>query len=139
MANVREKRVRMELTTFEWTIYNIIKERSEAGMWTTQSELNSLLWLKGYDVSLRMTRKHLQFIKNSDKIQKIIISNSKLGYKLMSDNEELKYLEAKRKEALGRLARFWKDYKRFENNGQCRLTFGQYEREYIESLVKEIN
>lgn len=137
MANVKVKKERVELNSFEWTIYNIIKERSERGLWTSQAELNNLLWLKGYEVSMRNTRTHLQFIKKSDKIQKIIISNSKLGYKLMSDEEELKYLEAKRKEALGRLKRFWEDYKRFENNGQCRLTFGKYEREYIESLVKE--
>lgn len=138
MENVKVKKERVELNSFEWTIYNIIRERSEQGMWTSQTELNTQLFLKGYDVSLRMTRKHLQFIKKNDKIQKIIMSNSKLGYKLMSDEEELKYLLAKKKEALGRLKRFWKDYKRFEQNGQGRIVFGQYEREYIESLVKEI-
>ena len=137
MENVRVRKERVELNSFEWTIYNIIKGRSEQGLWTTQSELNTQLFLKGYDVSTRMTRKHIQFIKKNDKIQKIIMSNTKLGYKLMSDEEELKYLEAKRIEALGRLKRFWKDYKRFEQNGQGKITFGQYEREYIESLVGE--
>lgn len=135
MANMRERKERVELNSFEWTIYNIIKERSEKGLWTTQAELNQLLFDKGYEVCMRMTRKHIQFIKKNEKIQKIIMSNTKYGYKLMSDEEELKFLEAKRKEALGRLKRFWQDYKRFEQNGQLKLTFGKYEREYIESLV----
>lgn len=136
MAKVKSERI--ELNSLEWTIYNIIKERSERGLWTTQNELNNLLFLKGYEVSMRNTREHIQFIKKNDKIQKIIMSNSKLGYKLMSDEDELKYLESKKKEALGRLKRFWKDYKRFEENGQCKLTFGQYERDHIESLVQQI-
>ena len=133
-----KKQERTELNTLEWTIYNIIRERSENGLWTSQKQLNDLLFLKGYRIDLRKTRRHIQFIKKNDKIQKIIMSNSHYGYKLMSSEEELKYLMKKKDEALGRLKRFAKDFKRFKQNNQLKITFGKYEREYVESLIKEV-
>lgn len=135
MSKTREQRTK--LNTLEWTIYNIIKERSEKGLWTSQIELNELLSKNGFEISLRNTRSHINFIKKNDTIQKIIISSTKLGYKLMSSDEEINYLLKKKIEVLKRLKAIYKDLKRYESNGQCKITFENYERDFVESLLKE--
>lgn len=133
------KKERKELNTLEWTIYNIIRKRSESGLWTTQYELNELLRKEGFEISLREQRKHLTFIRTNDIIQKIILSNTVYGYKLMSDEEEKVYLEKQFISILKKLKRYYKDRDRLELNGQLRLTFGTHERECIESLIKLVD
>lgn len=136
MTNERIERT--EMNSFEWCIYNFIKERSEKGLWTTQVELNEHLIANGYETTMRNTRTHLQFIRKNDKIQKIILSHTKKGYKLLSDEEEERYIVSKLVEAVERLQRAKKDLKKLRQNGQCRITFGKYERNYIESVLKEV-
>ena len=129
---------RTEMNSLEWAIYNFIKDRSEKGLWTTQVELNQHLNNNGYEIGMRNTRKHLLFIRKNEKIQKIILSHTKKGYKLLSDEEERTYIVSKLIEAVDRLKRAKKDLKKLELNGQCKITFGKYERNYIESVLKEV-
>ena len=129
---------RTEMNSLEWAIYNFIKDRSEKGLWTTQVELNQYLNNNGYEIGMRNTRKHLLFIRKNEKIKKIILSHTKKGYKLLSDEEERTYIVSKLIEAVDRLKRAKKDLKKLELNGQCKITFGKYERNYIESVLKEV-
>ena len=80
----------------------------------------------------------IQYFANKYQIQKIILSHSRKGYKLLSDEEERPYIVSKLIEAVERLNRAKKDLKKLEKNGQMRLTFGKYERKYIESILKEV-
>ena len=76
-----------KLTTKEWLVYNEIKSRSELGQWTNVQYLADML-----ECSKREIRRHIQVIRESNTIQKIIITDYSKGYKLMSNDDEFELL-----------------------------------------------
>lgn len=130
------------MNTTEWKIYNLIRDNSEKSKWTSRKEIIDFLKNDNIQMSERLLRKYINNIRNDDMIQKIIlisVNKNNCGYKLLSSAEELQYLKSERIKALKQLKTYFKLVRRYEKNNQCRLTFGKgYEREYIESVLKEV-
>ena len=57
----------------------------------------------------------------------------------MTDEEEIDYLKKRKISILKMLKQYYKDVKRFNMNNQFKITFGKYEREYIESIINAEN
>lgn len=129
------------MTNIQWRIYDFIKERSIEGKWTSQKEIRDYLINKNFvgKIGLRTIRKYVHDIREDDTIQKIILTDYVKGYHLMSDEEELDYLKKRKISILKMLKQYYKDVKRFNMNNQFKITFGKYEREYIESLINVEN
>ena len=125
------------MTNIQWRIYDFIKERSLEGKWTSQKEIRDYLINNGYaeKIGLRTIRRNVHDIRECDTIQKIILTDYVKGYRLMSDEEELDYLKKRKISILKMLKQYYKDVKRFNMNNQFKITFGKYEREYIESII----
>lgn len=126
----REKKMEKELNTIEWCVYNAIKENSNNNQWTSMSELSQM-----FNRSNRNIRKIINKIRKNEKIQKIILTDYKNGYKLMTCEEEYLYLEKRKISLLKQLKQYYKDVKRFNMNNQFKITFGKYERDFIESIL----
>lgn len=120
-----------ELSTIEWNIYNTIKERSLNNEWTSVATLAEM-----YDCGKRAIRKHVQRIRESSVIQKIIITDYGKGYKLMSDEDEFELLTKTKVKILKQLKRYWKDVERYNLNHQNKITFSKAERDIYESLIE---
>lgn len=129
------------MTNIQWRIYDFIKERSIEGKWTSQKEIRDYLINNNFaeKIGLRTIRKYVHDIREDDTIQKIILTDYVKGYHLMSDEEELDYLKKRKISILKMLKQYYKDVKRFNMNNQVKITFGKYEREYIESLINVEN
>lgn len=129
------------MTNIQRKIYNYIKERSIDGKWTSQKEIRDYLIISGYaeNIGLRTIRKCIHDIREDDTIQKIILTDYSKGYRLMTDEEEIDYLKNRKISILKMLKQYYKDVKRFNLNNQVKITFGKYEREYIESLINVEN
>ena len=129
------------MTNIQWRIYDFIKERSLEGKWTSQKEIRDYLINKNFvdKIGLRTIRRNINEIRKDDTIQKIILTDYSKGYRLMSDEEELDYLKKRKISILKMLKQYYKDVKRFNMNNQVKITFGKYEREYIESLINVEN
>ena len=120
-----------KLTTLEWNVYNTLKDNTQNGKWTSMRDLAIM-----NNIPERTLRYVITTLKESDEIQKIIISDHKLGYKLLSSEEEQEYLERKKVEILKKFKRYWKDVERYNRNNQTKITFGKYERDYFESICQ---
>ena len=129
------------MTNIQWRIYDFIKERSLEGKWTSQKEIRDYLINNGYaeKIGLRTIRRNVHDIRQEDTIQKIILTDYSKGYRLMTDEEEIDYLKKRKISILKMLKQYYKDVKRFNMNNQFKITFGKYEREYIESLINAEN
>ena len=125
------------MTNIQWRIYDFIKERSLEGKWTSQKEIRDYLINNNFaeKIGLRTIRKNVHDIRECDTIQKIILTDYSKGYRLMTDEEELDYLKKRKISILKMLKQYYKDVKRFNMNNQFKITFGKYEREYIESII----
>lgn len=125
------------MTNIQWRIYDFIKERSLEGKWTSQKEIRDYLINNNFaeKIGLRTIRRNINEIRKDDIIQKIILTDYSKGYRLMTDEEELDYLKKRKISILKMLKQYYKDVKRFNMNNQFKITFGQYEREYIESII----
>lgn len=121
----------MELTTRDYSVYNEVKRRSELNEWTNVQHLALLC-----GCTKRAIRRCVQRIRESDKIQKIILTDYKKGYKLMSVEDEFAMLTKTKIKILKEFKRYWKDVERYNRNNQNKITFTQYERDFYESLVE---
>ena len=124
------------LKTIEWKIYEYLKERTLQDKWTSQQELIDYLATINFNICKRTLRKHIQNIRKSDKIQKIILTSYTYGYKIMSDEEQRDILIQRRINILKALKQSNRDIKKYNMNGQTKITFGKKERDFIESLLK---
>lgn len=121
-----------KLSTIEWEIYNYLKEETMKGNWTSVEKLANR-----FGIGKRTVRRHINTIRGNDVIQKIIISSFEYGYKIMTSEEEVEYLKNRKNAILKMLKQYYMDVKRVGLNGQCKITFGEYERNVFESLLKE--
>ena len=129
------------MTNIQCRIYDFIKERSLEGKWTSQKEIRDYLINNGYaeKIGLRTIRRNVHDIRQEDTIQKIILTDYSKGYRLMTDEEEIDYLKKRKISILKMLKQYYKDVNRFNMNNQVKITFGKYERDYIESLINVEN
>ena len=129
------------MTNIQWRIYDFIKERSLEGKWTSQKEIRDYLINNNFaeKIGLRTIRRNVHDIRQEDTIQKIILTDYSKGYRLMTDEEELDYLKKRKISILKMLKQYYKDVNRFNMNNQVKITFGKYERDYIESLINVEN
>lgn len=129
------KKENKNLNSLEWKIYNFIKERSLENKWTSQQELIDYLSTKNINICKRTLRKHINNIRTSEIIQKIILTSYQYGYKLMSDEEQRDILIKRKISILKSLKQCNKDIKKYNLNGQTKITFSKNERDFIESLL----
>ena len=129
------------MTNIQCRIYDFIKERSLEGKWTSQKEIRDYLINNNFaeKIGLRTIRKNVHDIRQEDTIQKIILTDYSKGYRLMTDEEEIDYLKKRKISILKMLKQYYKDVNRFNMNNQVKITFGKYERDYIESLINVEN
>ena len=124
------------LTSMEWEVYKLLKERSKRGIWTMQNDIHNYFLCFGKNVSFRNVRQMIYNIRHCDIIQKVVISCNK-GYMIMTDKEEHRaILDKQLHEALKKLKQYHKELDRLSKNGQMKLTFNTSERNFIESLLK---
>ena len=129
-----------KLANIDYYVYEFLKERSEKSLWTKQQTIcDYLLFEKNIEISKRCVRYIISRIRKDETIQKIILSDYNKGYRLMQSDEEFDYLLRRKNSILKMLKQYWKDVEKYEKNNQTRITFGEYERDYIESLVKVNN
>ncbi|MFI3330127.1 MAG: helix-turn-helix domain-containing protein [bacterium] len=121
------------MKTLEWKIYNFIKDSSLQNKWVSQQDILDYL---NININKRTIRRYISNIRSSDVIQKIIITDYKKGYKILSNEEQFKILEKRKIAILKMLKQNYKDVKRFNSNNQMRITFGEHERKFIESLLE---
>ena len=120
-----------QLSTTEWKVYNLIKERSEKGEWIFMREIAEEL-----NITKRTVRQCILNIRDCEVIQKIIISDYSKGYKLMSDEDSFDLLFKDKIRILKELKRYWKNVRRLSLNNQRKLTFDTKERDFFQSLIK---
>ena len=109
-------------------VYELIKETSERGFWYPMKELATRTGL-----STRQLRNCVTNIRECDEIDKIIIG-CKEGYKLLSNEEEFKYLISQKTKILKMLKRYWKDIRRFNKNNNYELAFSDEELKIVNSI-----
>ena len=127
----------MEMRKEQWFIYNFIKERSKQELWSNQIDIQNHLKEKyDIDISQRTIRKCINSIRKNDLIQKIILTDYKKGYRIMSSTEEDIYLEKRKISILKMLSQYHKDFNRLKLNNQTRIKFSEKERDFIESILK---
>lgn len=127
----------MEMRKEQWFIYNFIKERSKQELWSNQIDIQNHLKEKyDIDISQRTIRRCINSIRKNDLIQKIILTDYKKGYRIMSSTEEDIYLEKRKISILKMLSQYHKDFNRLKLNNQTRIKFSEKERDFIESILK---
>ena len=127
----------MEMRKEQWFIYNFIKERSKQELWSNQIDIQNHLKEKyDIDISQRTIRSCINIIRKNDLIQKIILTDYKKGYRIMSSAEEDIYLEKRKISILKMLSQYHKDFNRLKLNNQTRIKFSEKERDFIESILK---
>ncbi len=125
------------LNTKDWLVYNYIKDKSEQGLWSKQQEIIDYLATKEINIKKRSLRSVINKIRSCDIIQKIVLTSYTKGYRLMTNEEEFEYLERRKISILKMLKQYYKDINRFSKDNQTRLVFTPYERNIVESLLKE--
>lgn len=138
--------MKSELNSIQWALYRFLKERGD--VWTTQYHIARELGKEHteyfYDdkpndfhdspIRHRMTA-DIRKINDSGVIQKIIISSCK-GIKLANEEEFEDYIKKEVGAAVRRLMRAKRKAEKGKQNGQCKITFGKYEREVIEAFIE---
>jgi hypothetical protein len=142
IKSVRKRlgKMKKDLTTIEWNIYDFLKVRSEKGLWTNRNQI--IEWLQeehNQTLSLRNLRKHINKIRNCDLIQKVLLISSAKdrGYKFYTSDKDYEVLYKEKIKILKELKTWYKNYQRLSSNNQMKFTFKPYEREYIQSILKE--
>lgn len=137
--------MKSELNPRQWALYNLLKNNPDRYM--TQIEIAYGL-REYYDTSFyndqfhdsptrHMLTNDIRKINASERIQKIIISNSK-GVKIASSEEFAKYINAEFASIFRKLARTRQKAKKAGLDGQMRIVLGS-ERDTIEAFADSIN
>lgn len=130
-----------KLTSRQWTLYNLLKTKKD---WVKQAKIQSdlpndypLIYedkdMPFHDTSARMNiTNDIRAIKNSDVIQKIILSNAK-GVKIATADEFDEYFERKSASLKRQFKLLYKQLKKAQANNQTRIVF-KSERDFIEAF-----
>lgn len=126
-----------ELTSRQWKLYNFLKEQDD---WVKQERISSSLPdLYGtsetpfHDTIARINiTNDIRAIKNSDVIQKIVISSAK-GVKIATQDDFGIYFDHKLKALKKQIKLLYKQLKKAQLNNQTRIVFNS-ERDFIEAF-----
>jgi hypothetical protein len=132
-----------KLSPRQWALYRYLVERGD--QWTKQEEIAYELpeWYCQIDKddfhstkARRTMSKDIMAINNSTVIQKIIISHTKYGIKLATEDEWRQAIKREYASVFNKLKRIrHKEHKGYLN-GQMRLVF-KTERDTIESFLRD--
>lgn len=136
------KNNKKSLTTRQWDLYNFLKDNYKDNYYISKHTICA--WLpQHYQIKENETRccraieYDVRAINNCDIIQKIIVSN-KNGYKIGSSEECARYVDKRFLRDLKNLKLNWKLQQKIEDNDQMRFTFTNYERNFIETFIKDL-
>lgn len=133
-----------ELTSRQWLLYGLLKSKKD---WVKQAKIQEdlpneypLIYedieMPFHDTSARMNiTNDIRAIKNSDVIQKIILSNAK-GVKIATADEFDEYFEKKSASLKRQFKLLYKQLKKAQMNEQTRIVF-KSERDVIEAFINE--
>lgn len=146
------------LNTRQWKTYNLIKENTLQGKWTSKKDIidnfkfNPETNINGY---IKNDRKHdlcagvwedIDTINNCPEIEKIIISDGKNNFKLASNQlEAFEYVEKFKNKAIKALVRYANLKRKIKADGQGKLLSNRNNpiddesraREFIETFIYE--
>jgi hypothetical protein len=135
-----------ELTSRQWTLYNLLKTKKD---WVKQAKIQEdlpneypLIYedieMPFHDTYARQSiTKDIRAIKNSDVIQKIILSNAR-GVKIATADEFDEYFERKSVSLKRQFKLLYKQLKKAQMNNQTRIVFNS-ERDFIEAFKEAEN
>lgn len=116
-------------------VLNIITERSKEGKWTSQKFIINSLDVRISDRTLRAT---IQTIRADDNTDIVILTDYNKGYKLMSEEDNLRELTKRKISILKSLKLYYKDVKRFNAHNNYKLKLEENEIELMKTLIKEM-
>lgn len=116
-------------------VLNIITERSKEGKWTSQKFIINSLDVRISDRTLRVI---IQTIRADDNTDIVILTDYNKGYKLMSEEDNLKELTKRKISILKSLKLYYKDVKRFNTHNNYKLKLEENEVELMKTLIKEM-
>ena len=116
-----------KLNELDLRVYDLIEKASEKGIWFGMKDL-----AEQNDLTPRELRKVITRIKESDEIERIIVSSSK-GYKLLSSENDLQYLKSQKCKILKMLKRYWKDVNRYSKDNHVELAFTNEELRIVKA------
>nr|DAG18758.1 MAG TPA: hypothetical protein [Caudoviricetes sp.] len=116
-------------------VLNIITERSKEGKWTSQKFIINSLDVR---ISDRTLRAIIQTIRADDNTDIVILTDYNKGYKLMSEEDNLRELAKRKISILKSLKLYYKDVKRFNAHNNYKLKLEENEIELMKTLIKEM-
>lgn len=116
-------------------VLNIITERSKEGKWTSQKFIINSLDVR---ISDRTLRAIIQTIRADDNTDIVILTDYNKGYKLMSEEDNLRELTKRKISILKSLKLYYKDVKRFNAHNNYKLKLEENEIELMKTLIKEM-
>lgn len=116
-------------------VFNIITERSKEGKWTSQKFIINSLNVR---ISDRTLRTIIQAIRADDNTDIVILTDYKKGYKLMSEEDNLRELTKRKISILKSLKLYYKDVKRFNAHNNYKLKLEENEVELMKTLIEEM-
>jgi len=125
-----------KLSTREWELYKLLK-RKAVGKQNQIKGIDIINEHIGYTCTPDI-RKSIAKMKNSSIIQRIICATNNGYYLAQTEEEAIQYLEADRKRYKKGLKANYNQVKKLRLNGQGRITFGKYEKEYIQSISDDL-
>ena len=136
-----------KLTSDEWKIYNYLKDHTHE--YVTERRIADTLFHEEWraqalergqpfhDLPIRhKITEAIRHLNESSVIQKIILS-TKQGIKIADKDDIDKYIGGQINAVIRRLNRLKKIAKKASMDGQCKITFGKYERAVIEAFPKD--
>lgn len=125
-----------DLTTRQWQLYAYLKEQYSDDKYITKEEISNALGYK-FDKDKQRNGVDIEFdinaINESDRIQKIIVSNHK-GYKIGTMDQANEYLRKRFIKYSKGFKLTWKLVKKYKLHKQMRFTFGK-ERDTVEAFM----
>ena len=116
-------------------VLNIITERSKEGKWTSQKFIINSLDVR---ISDRTLRAIIQTIRADDNTDIVILTDYNKGYKLMSEEDNLRELTKRKISILKSLKLYYKDVKRFNAHNNYKLKLEVNEIELMKTLINEM-
>jgi len=124
------------LKTREWELYKILKSKAVGK--ENQIKGREIIDLNIGYLNTAEIRESIAKMKNSTIIQRIICATPNGYYLAATEEEAIKYLLADRKRYKKGLKTNYSQVQKLRLNGQQRITFGKYEREYIQSISDDL-
>lgn len=123
-----------ELNSLDWKIYTELKNYVGKDNKISATELKEVFNL-GDTVEIRNS---IARLKKSDIIKRVICADNKGYYLASNEQEAVDYLKSDKQRYLKGLVANYSQVEKLSLNNQARLTFGNYERDFIISLSQDL-